>query len=336
MDQVGGQKMNRRVLAARAAVSSALFLAVIAFLCFRSVGAGAQSAGCPAYPSFPDANCTGYAHTGVTLTPYTGPNPVTVAGTVIDSKQINGELRINANNVTVKRSRVSGRIFTDYSNKYTGILIEDVDIDGGNTLLACLGPSGFTARRANIRNCSQGVNASGGFTLEDSYIHDIYGTGSGHTEAVLGAASTAAYPIRMIHNDLQAVYNSASGGFVNGGGMSAAVAFYTHPTFWPPQSNIQFEKNRLNTTGSGAVYMLYPGSDSPAYNLLTNSKFIDNVFVKTTTAGTIASPTNGTGVCASNNRLNDGTTLVSFSGATQCTPSTSTPPAPATNVRIIR
>jgi hypothetical protein len=333
MDQLGGQKMNRQLLGARPALSCALFLAVIVFMCLRSVGVNAQS-GCPAYPSFPDANCTGYAHTGVTLTNYTGPNPVTVAGTVIDSKQINGELRINANNVTVKRSRISGRIFTDYDNKYTGILIEDVDIDGGNTTLACLGPSGFTARRVNIRNCGQGINSYGGFTLEDSYIHDIYGTADVHNEAVLGAGSTATYPIRMIHNELQGIYNSSSGGF-SGGGMSASVALYTHPTFWAPQSNILLEKNRLNTTGSGAVYMLYPGSDPTAYDRLTNSQFIDNVFVKPSTSGTISNATNGTGVCASNNRLNDGTTLVSFSGATQCS-TTSTAPAPATNVRIVR
>src|SRR5690348_15617288 len=38
------------------------------------------AAGCPAYPAFPDANCTGWQHTGVTLTPYTGPSTIDVDG----------------------------------------------------------------------------------------------------------------------------------------------------------------------------------------------------------------------------------------------------------------
>src|SRR5689334_17989263 len=34
----------------------------------------AAAGGCPAFPAFPDAGCTGWQHTGVTLTPYTGPS----------------------------------------------------------------------------------------------------------------------------------------------------------------------------------------------------------------------------------------------------------------------
>jgi hypothetical protein len=341
--QVHLSEIDRRpLLPARPVASFALVFGVILLSCFASVGTHAQSSGCPPYPSFPDASCTGWQHTGVTLTAYTGPSTITTTGTVIDGKQINGELRINANNVTVRRSRINGRIFTEYSNRYTGILLEDVEIDGGNTTLACLGPSGFSARRVHIRNCAQGINSSGGFTLEDSYIHDIYGTGDVHAEAVLGAGSSATHPIRLIHNELRANWNSATGGFSGGGGMSASVALYTHPTFWSPQSDILLEKNRLSTPGSGAVYCLYPGSDSPAYNRLTNSRFVDNVFVKYTssaarcgTGGTVSNPTYGTAVCASNNRLDDGTP-VSFSGAAQCSGSTTPPaPGPPTNVRIL-
>lgn len=37
----------------------------------------AGGGGCPPFPAFPDASCTGWQHTGVTLTPYTGPYVIT-------------------------------------------------------------------------------------------------------------------------------------------------------------------------------------------------------------------------------------------------------------------
>ena len=56
---------------------------------------------------FPTPETTGYKHTGVTLTTYTGPSTITVAGTVIDAKQITTCLTISAPNVTIKRSRIA-------------------------------------------------------------------------------------------------------------------------------------------------------------------------------------------------------------------------------------
>ncbi|MEV0136688.1 hypothetical protein AB0H83_50720, partial [Dactylosporangium sp. NPDC050688] len=56
---------------------------------------------------YPAAHNTGYpqglpgdTRKKVTLTPYTGPMTITVAGTVIDGKDINGHLEIKAKNVT--------------------------------------------------------------------------------------------------------------------------------------------------------------------------------------------------------------------------------------------
>src|SRR4051812_31755406 len=52
---------------------------------------------------FPSAATTGWRHTGVTLTPYRGPDEVTRAGTVIDGKDI-GCIWIRAQNVVIVRS----------------------------------------------------------------------------------------------------------------------------------------------------------------------------------------------------------------------------------------
>ena len=322
---------------AKTSVVSAPLVALM-FFCFGNTGTEAQS-GCPAYPAFPNASCTGYAPTGVTLTTYTGPNPVTVAGTVIDGKQINGNLTIQANNVTIRRSRIlGGRIDTGGGSTYTGILIEDTEIDGANrsgTLFSCLGDGGFTGRRLNIHGCAQGIQASN-FTLQDSYIHDLYGESDWHSEAILGKYSTATRPVRIIHNELQGIYNSSS----TGGGMSSSVSFYTHGSFWGSQSAIWFEKNRLSTGESGlsqAWFCLYVGTDDPT-NTLSNSTLVDNVFKRNASTGKcgkdpVTVDTNGGGGnCASNNRYEDGT-AIPFGNLPACSTSSSTPAAP-TGLRI--
>jgi hypothetical protein len=86
-------------------------------------GSGSSSAVCPPYPAFPDASCTGWQHTGVTLTTVTptssgngwhvevvGGTPVfyvTQANAVVDSLDIPYQVKIFADNVTIKRSRIT-------------------------------------------------------------------------------------------------------------------------------------------------------------------------------------------------------------------------------------
>ncbi len=109
-------------------------------------------------------------------------------------------------------------------------LIEDVEIDAGNSVYSALGQSNFTCRRCNIYNASQGINGYS-FTLEDSWIHDLYGTGNTHSETILGHSGN----ITVRHNRLSGNYNSASGNFApDDGGMSSSVSFYTG-SFWGTQ-----------------------------------------------------------------------------------------------------
>lgn len=261
---------------------------------------------CPAYPAFPDGNCTGWRHTGVTLSAYSGPTYITTSGTVIDGKLINGDLTIRASNVTIRRSQVNGTINLGYSEA-SNVLIEDVEVNAGNTTYAAIGSSNFTCRRCNIYGGGQGINGYN-FTVEDSWIHDLYGTGTVHSEAILG------YGGNMVvrHNRLSGNYNSASGGFAaTDGGMSSSVSFYTHGD-WGPINNVVFEKNRLNV-GSGdrdyAGFCLYGGG-----SLTSNSTFRDNVFARHPLNssrcgyhGTVTDIPSGAGSSWTNNRYEDGT-----------------------------
>jgi hypothetical protein len=80
----------------------------------------------------PIATNTGWQPTGVTLTPMVGNITITTDGTVIDSKDISGYIHIQANNVTIKRSRLKTTDYTPIgvASGYTNITITDNEIDG--------------------------------------------------------------------------------------------------------------------------------------------------------------------------------------------------------------
>lgn len=269
---------------------------------------GTPTATCAAFPAFPGEDCTGWRHTGVSLTPYTGPMTITADGTVIDGKTITGALVVRAANVTIRRSHVNGTVNVGYGES-RNVLIEDVEIDGRNTTYAGLGSANFTCRRCNIHGAAQGISGFN-FVLEDSWIHDLYGTGTVHSEAVLGYNGN----IVMRHNRLSGNYNGASGGFAAGdGGMSAAVALYTHGA-WGPIDGVVFEHNWLNV-GSGdrdyAGFCLYSGGALTSNGVIRNNVFARNPMNpgKCGYHGNVFDRPTGPGSHWEGNRMEDGTPL---------------------------
>jgi hypothetical protein len=310
-------------------------------------GASAQLT-CPAYPAFPDESCTGWQHTGVTLTQnLTSGTFNTVAGTTYDSQQWGTPstfvtVVMNGSNITIKRSQIYGQIQPGSGG--TNRLVEDVVIHGRNQasgFTQCAGASGTTYRRVQMRRCAQGMYAPGPWTLEDSWIDDLYGEGTVHSEAVLAFQSSTTNPIVIRHNTLIGRYGAEGTWDPNDGGMSAAAVIYTHPTFWPPSSGVIFEKNKLGTSLTGgrgnAGFCLYAGSDQPNANLLTNSQFFDNVWIRGPGGqcgafGPVYQAINGAGNCWSNNRYDDGTLITSNPPA--CAGGGGTPPAAPINLRV--
>jgi hypothetical protein len=297
----------------RARLYAGLFYTGLLCLGIGVTTVNAQTApGCPAYPAMPDANCTGWQHTGVTLSTYSGPTTITTAGTVIDSKLINSDITIAANNVTIKRSQVNGQIFASGTNR-TGVLIEDVYVDGGDLPAnACIqgfssqggaNAAGWVMRRMNIVGCSQGIQMVG-YTLEESYIHDLYGTSAAgsHTETIL------AYDRDIIirHNKLVHNYRNAGGCC-----SSATVAIYSHPSFWADVSNIVLEKNEISAP-SGATCLYAGGSPGGNGNQINNGIYRDNIFVRRTgqsqcgQGNVLYWPDPGSTVCWSGNKLDNG------------------------------
>jgi hypothetical protein len=184
-----------------------------------------SSGSCPAWPSFPTSGatasgCTGFRHTGVTLTAYTGPSSITTAGTVIDGKDITTCLTINAPNVTITRSYVHCGNGIVVNSK--GFLIEDSELNG-NGATGCdwlLGSnqstSSLVARRIYAHDCADGFRVNGDFTLEDSYLGGLRNNAGDHNDGMQGYGPGG--NVHITHDYLDSRTQ-------NGSGMNGVVFF---------------------------------------------------------------------------------------------------------------
>lgn len=137
--------------------------------------------GSTATSEFPTAATTGWEHTGVTLTAYTGPTTITTAGTVIDSKEITSCIVVLAPNVTIKRSRIrcSGDKGIDQKSSGgsgTNLLIEDTTVTSSDRAIQ-IEVGQATIRRVKIIDTLRGIWLGSNTTVEDTYIYAV-STGS--------------------------------------------------------------------------------------------------------------------------------------------------------------
>jgi hypothetical protein len=211
---------------------------------------------------FPDASNTGVPD-GMTLT-VTSDLTIDSPG-VVEGKDVNGTVNINASNVTFRASRVTGTGFgmIRVKNGATGVRIEDVTVNGhGNSGIA--GSNGIwgpaTVLRADISGVENGVVPSSGSLLQDSWIHDLAAPGSPHIDGVQldGGQSD----VKVLHNTIDMrEWNQTATVMIDN--YSGAI------------SNIQVARNRL----LGAGYTVYSDGSFNS-NSISDVSFTDNHMVK--------------------------------------------------------
>jgi hypothetical protein len=149
--------------------------------------AGAEGEGAAAAPAarahgyrpgaYPNPATTGVPDGWTPKSTHDGDLTITDAGTVIEDVLITGDLQVRADNVTVRRSRIMGIIWNQYSDteQFPGLLIEDTEVgpdsgvkDWGH---GAVGTAGYTARRVEIHNVTDGFRVSGDdIVIEDSFV----------------------------------------------------------------------------------------------------------------------------------------------------------------------
>lgn len=123
---------------------------------------------------------------GTVLTQYNGDMIVTTAGAVIQNLDIRGNIKVKANNVTIRNCMIRGNavaptsgsyaLIMQFSSSILNLVIEDCTLvaQSPNPYTSGIQGSGMTIRRCDISNTVDGVDATGvGNVLVDScYIHD--------------------------------------------------------------------------------------------------------------------------------------------------------------------
>ena len=130
---------------------------------------------------------------GVVTTPSDGLT-ITDDNTVIDSLDITGCVVVAADDVTIRRSRITCLDAPDQravrmDGAHTGLVLEDVEIDGGGRTDIGVDTSRTVIRRANIHDVNDGVRMGSSVTVEDSWIHSMTRIADLHPDAIQGISA---------------------------------------------------------------------------------------------------------------------------------------------------
>jgi hypothetical protein len=126
---------------------------------------------------------------GVALTP-SGPLTITTPGAVIDSLDIAGCVRVQADNVTIIRSRVTcdgAAAAITQSGGALGLNVVESLVQGGSVDPAGAGvwsDQAYAVIRSEIRNVTDGVFLGSWGTIEGSWVHDLTARPGEHNDLV--------------------------------------------------------------------------------------------------------------------------------------------------------
>jgi uncharacterized membrane protein YgcG len=144
---------------------------------------GGSTASSCALPKYPTASCTGVPSGWTPKTTINGDLVITQSGRIVEDYLVTGIIDVRASNVTIKRTRVYGKIDNFITNTIYGHLtIEDSEVvlPPGQTVSdnyeSAIGVSNYTCKRCKVVGRAEGwrVGASsyagaGNVTIEDSY-----------------------------------------------------------------------------------------------------------------------------------------------------------------------
>ena len=257
---------------------------------------------CPDFPAMPDASCTGVPP-GVSL--HACDTTIVLPG-IYDSCLFAGGVYIQAANVTITRSRMTGIVRgSNYYDSGRNLRLVDVEIDGGTAIdpngQAAIGQDGWSCLRCHVHHTGRGASIGSNVEIRDSYFHDFGSVAGAHVSA---AGSNGGAHNRIIHNNLDCAI--APG---RGGGCSGALVIYGD---FAPVDDWIVSNNLFNAI---SAYCTYAGSTGVAsgkpYPHGTNIRYTDNLFgmkywTNCSQYGPVAAWEWNAGDAWSNNRYTDG------------------------------
>lgn len=205
------------------------------------------------FDGFPDASTTGVSD-GVSLRS-SGSMTVSQSGAVIDGLNVSGRIKIEADNVTIRNTRIDaggGRYGIENWGS-SGLRVEDVEIMNASSA-GLLSFGGVTARRLHIHDSTDGAKLAGNSLLEDSYIHDLRDpSGDSHSDAI---QIRFGRNIVLRGNNLSGIIGSKSPHSAGSYGTSAAIIQAKDG----PIHDLTVEGNRLEG-GQFTFYLTSPSGN---------------------------------------------------------------------------
>lgn len=220
---------------------------------------------------WPNADNTGPAD-GTTLTDYNGTMTVTTPNTVVDSKNIKGDLLIRTTGVVIKNSVINGEV-SNYDQSGTSFDIRDSIVKNGKRdACMCVGSHDFTAERIEVTGGNRGMYCEKNCTIQDSYVHGTDLKAKQHASAIRVEQNTT-----LKHNTLKCDWTDISDSEI---GCSADMTGY--PDFAPIKNNT-IDGNLFVANAEGIGYCAYGGATktkphSDDADNATNIVFKNNVW----------------------------------------------------------
>jgi hypothetical protein len=186
---------------------------------------------------------------------------VTAANTVIDGKDISGQVIVKASNVVIKNSKIHG------SGSGTGVqvvsgnvTISDSEIYGFEN---GIGFDNWAAYRVNVHSTTgDGVKLGSSTTLQDSWIHDLTPAAGAHSDGMQVQSGVTNLVVRHNVVDLGSTPNANS-------------ALFMAPDLGPSSVGpALFEGNYFN--GGNFVVFCVDGNNGQYF--IQNITFKDNTF----------------------------------------------------------
>jgi hypothetical protein len=193
---------------------------------------------------------------GTVLTP-SGSITVSTAGAVVEGLDIQGTITVLANNVTIRKVRITTGDYYPvryFDNNNTGLLVEDTEIIGtSGNVTSGIAFRDYTARRVNVHGSADGLKADANVLIEDCYVHDLSNGPGEHND---GVQSTGGKGVTIRHSSLSGGSNSC----VQTGDENAATENLTIDCNWLDGGGYT-----LNIRGTGAT--------KPRNTRVTNNRF---------------------------------------------------------------
>lgn len=217
-------------------------------------------------PGFPTSQTTGVP-AGTRLTPSNGDIVIKKDGTVLDKLDITGCVTIRANNVSIRRTRITCagkpgiwpiRVYDGFKNTR----VSDTEIDGaGIASVAVLG-NNYSLTRVNVHNSTDGPRLGSGTSIVDSYVHDLARRPGTHNDTLqtIGGSNI------VVRGNTLLAYKPSTDDPMNGAIQTGRLL--------TPLSNMLVEDNYLD----GGTYTVRGGSGPRDGALITNYTFRNNTF----------------------------------------------------------